>query len=311
MHSVHMSSFRVLTKQRSRKSYKLGELNGDNKLSAYEITKRILQSKVNTPLEDQDSKLIVSIPTGNLTFDDSKRIIYGYVNAGRYGENYTVRQKTLSSANHKKVTHDEVTEKKRYIFIYLPDSLDTGIFAFHETSRLNARTPIKSTVELGFKAHNPSLEARILPLLHKDIPQTIKDSPVIEIKAIGYKTSKDTADAMRLIGDRMTADFVIKNKGYSMGYINDYLGKSPSQNKLIDILEPNSDKIKITAQVNGRNKIYDLRNIIAKGVSVTLDDASLNIDPITNEPNQTDLHNCVKEEINDYICEIYGKGYCI
>ncbi|HFG2227061.1 TPA: hypothetical protein ACGF84_003331, partial [Vibrio cholerae] len=247
MHSVHMSSFRVLTKQRSRKSYKLGELNGDNKLSAYEITKKILQSKVNIPLEDQDSKLIVSIPTGNLTFDDSKRIIYGYVNAGRYGENYTVRQKTLSSTNHKKVTHDEVTEKKRYIFIYLPDSLDTGIFAFHETSRLNARTPIKSTVELGFKAHNPSLEARILPLLHKDIPQTIKDSPVIEIKAIGYKTSKDTADAMRLIGDRMTADFVIKNKGYSMGYINDYLGKSPSQNKLIDILEPNSDKIKITA----------------------------------------------------------------
>lgn len=109
----------------------------------------------------------------------------------------------------------------------------------------------------------------------------------------------------------MTADFVIKNKGYSMGYINDYLGKSPSQNKLIDILEPNSDKIKITAQVNGRNKIYDLRNIIEKGVSVTLDDASLNIDPITNEPNQTDLHNCVKEEINDYICEIYGNGYCI
>lgn len=102
--------------------------------------------------------------------------------------------------------------EKRYIFIYLPDSLDTGIFAFHETSRLNARTPIKSTVELGFKAHNPSLEARILPLLHKDIPQTIKDSPVIEIKAIGYKTSKDTADAMRLIGDRMTADFVIKTK---------------------------------------------------------------------------------------------------
>lgn len=40
MHSVHMSSFRVLTKQRSRKSYKLGELNGDNKLSAYEITKK-------------------------------------------------------------------------------------------------------------------------------------------------------------------------------------------------------------------------------------------------------------------------------
>ncbi|RVR07353.1 hypothetical protein EOL34_25230, partial [Enterobacter hormaechei] len=117
MHSVHMSSFRVLTKQRSRKSYKLGELNGDNKLSAYEITKKILQSKVNIPLEDQDSKLIVSIPTGNLTFDDSKRIIYGYVNAGRYGENYTVRQKTLSSTNHKKVTHDEVTEKKRYIFI--------------------------------------------------------------------------------------------------------------------------------------------------------------------------------------------------
>lgn len=41
-----MSSFRVLTKQRSRKSYKLGELNGDNKLSAYEITKKYSKAKL-------------------------------------------------------------------------------------------------------------------------------------------------------------------------------------------------------------------------------------------------------------------------
>ncbi|HBV1764324.1 TPA: hypothetical protein MDQ38_005486, partial [Klebsiella pneumoniae] len=84
-----------------------------------------------------------------------------------------------------------------------------------------------------------------------------------------------------------------------------------SQNKLIDILEPDSDKIKITAQVNGKDKIYELRNILAKGVSITLDDTILNIDPITNEPNLNDLHNAIKEEINDFLSDIYGKGYTI
>lgn len=311
MHSVHMSSFKVLLKQRSRKTYTLGALNNDSANNAYEITKQILSAHINIPLEDTDSKLIVSIPTGNLTFDDTKRIIYGYVNAGRYGESYTVRQKLLSSAIHKQVNHDEVTEKKRYIFIYLPDSLDTGIFAFHDTARLNARSPIKKIIEDGFKKYKTPLEARIRPLLHESIPQAIKDSPVKEIRAVGYKVSKDTADAMRLIGNRLTADFVIKNKGYSMGAVSDFLGKNKSQNQLIDILEPDSEKVKITVQVNGKDKVYELKNIIAKGVSITLDDANLNIDPLTNEPNKKSLHDSIKDEINDFLFEIYGKGYNI
>jgi len=311
MHSVHMSSFKVLLKQRSRKTYKLGALNNDTANNAYEITKQILNTHINVPLEDTDSKLIVSIPTGNLTFDDNKRIIYGYVNAGRYGESYTIRQKLLSSATHKQVNHDEVTEKKRYIFIYLPDSLDTGIFAFHDTARLNARSPIKKIIEDGFKKYKTPFEARIRPLLHESIPQAIKNSPVKEIRAVGYKASKDTADAMRLIGNRLTADFVIKNKGYSMGVVSDFLGKNKSQNQLIDILEPDSEKVKITVQLNGKDKVYELKNIIAKGVSITLDDANLNIDPLTNEPNQKSLHDSIKEEINDFLFEIYGKGYKI
>lgn len=311
MHAVHMSSFRVLLKARSRKSFKLGELNNDQNIKAYEIVKGIVNRNTNIPLEDTDTKLIVSITPGSLTFDDNKRIIYGYVNAGRYGENYTVRQKQLSSTNHKKVNHDEVTEKRRYIFMYFPDSLDTGIIAFHDTSRLNARTPIKRMIENGFMANTPPLEARVRSLLHEQIPQSVKDSPVTEIKAVGYKVSQDTADAMRLIGNRTTAEFVVKNKGYSMGLVSDYLDKSKSQNKLIELLEPNSDKLKITAQVNGKDKIYELRNIIAKGVSITLDDASLNIDPLTNEPNEQDLHNAVKEEINDFLSDIYGQGYAI
>ncbi|EBA4575712.1 hypothetical protein AIF50_23705 [Salmonella enterica] len=311
MHSVHMSAFRVLTKARARTSFKLGELNNDQSFNAYEIVKGILNRNLSIPLEDSDTKLIVSIPPGNLHFDDSKRTISGYVNAGRYGENYTVRQKMLSSASHKQVNHDEVTEKKRYIFMYLPDSLDTGIIAFHETARLNARTPIKRIIELGFSAHTPSFEARVRPLLHQSIPQGIKNSDVVEIKAVGYKVSNDTADAMRLIGNRTTAEIIIKNKGYSMGKVSDFLGRSKSQNELLEVLEPASDKIKITAQVNGKNKVYDLGDILAKGVSITLDDAALNIDPLTQEPNKQSLHNAIKAEINDFLSEIYGNGYSI
>lgn len=311
MHAVHMSAFRVLLKAKARKSFKLGELNNDQSFKAYDIVKVILNNNLNTPLEDTDTKLIVSIPSGNLTFDDNKRIIYGYVNAGRYGEKYTVRQKLLSSTNHKQVNHDEVTEKKRYIFMYLPDSLDTGIIAFHETARLNARTPIRKIIELGFVSNTPSFEARVRPLLHQDIPNSIKNSEVVEIRAVGYKVSKDAADAMRLIGNRTTADFIIKNKGYSMGKVSDYLGKSKSQNDLLEILEPDSNKIKITAQVNGKNKIYDLNDIIAKGASITLDDAKLNIDPLTQEPDTQGLHDAIKDEINDYLSAIYGSGYNI
>lgn len=311
MHAVHMSAFRVLTKPRARTSFKLGELNNDQTIKAYDIVKGIISNNLDTPLEDVDTKLIVSIPTGNLTFDDKKRIIYGFVNAGRYGENYTVRQKLLTSTNHKKVSHDEVTEKKRYVFMYLPDSLDTGIVAFHDSSRLSARTPVKTLLEKGFATNNPSFQARVRALLHQNIPQGIKNSDVVEIKAVGYKVAKDTADAMRLIGNRTTADIVIKNKGYSLGRVSDFFGRKTSQNSLLEIIEPISDKIKITAQINGKNKVFDLRDIVAKGVSIGLDDTILKIDPITLEPDAQALHDAIKDEINDYLFEIYGSGYSI
>lgn len=96
-----------------------------------------------------------------------------------------------------------------------------------------------------------------------------------------------------------------------MGKVSDFLGRSKSQNELLEVLEPASDKIKITAQVNGKNKVYDLGDILAKGVSITLDDAALNIDPLTQEPNKQSLHNAIKTEINDFLSEIYGNGYSI
>ncbi len=96
-----------------------------------------------------------------------------------------------------------------------------------------------------------------------------------------------------------------------MGTVSDYLGKNISQNNLLDIIEPDSEKIKITAQVNGKNKIYELRDIIAKGISITLDDTILNINPLTQEPDSQALHNAIKAEINDYLAEIYGSGYSI
>jgi len=311
MHAVHLSAFRVLTKPRSRKSFKLGELKDDPNLKAYELVKAVLQSNEEKPLEDVDSKLIVSIPKGSLTFDDAKRIIYGYVLAGRYGENYTVRHKKLSSPSSKKVKHDEVAEYKRYIFMYLPDSLDTGVVAFHENARLNPRTPIKKLVESSFLAHKSQLEARLRPLQYKDIPTSIKNSDVMEIKAIGYKAAKDTADAMRLIGNRTTGEFIIKNHGSALGKVSDFLLTNKTKNNLIELIEKDSEQIKITANINGKKKIYNLNDVLAKGISIALDETTLNIDPLTLEPDKNSLHDAIKDEINDSLLEIYGQGYSI
>lgn len=311
MHAVHLSGFRVLTKAYSKKSFKLGALKDDPSLNAYELVKSVLQGNTDTPLEDANSKLIVSIPAGSLNFDDAKRIIHGYVLAGRYGENYTVRHKDLSSPSNKDVNHDEVAEYKRYILMYLPDSLDTGVVAFHESARLNPRTPIKKLIESEFRANTPQLEARVRALQYKDIPTSIKNSEVMEIKAVGYKTAKDTADAMRLIGNRTTGEFIIKNHGSTLGKMSDFLATRKTKNKLIELIEKDSEEIKITAKINGKNKVYNLDNVLAKGISITLDDAKLNIDPATLEPDQNSLYDTIKDEINDTLFEIYGAGYSV
>ena len=128
--------------------------------------------------------------------------------------------------------------------MYLPDSLDTGIIAFHDTERLNAKTCFKKFIESNFQNQSPRLEARVRALLHKDIPSRIKEADVVEIKAVGFRSSQDDADAMALVGNRLTGEFVIKNNGLSMGSVVDFITRNKPQTDLIELLEEKSDKIK-------------------------------------------------------------------
>ncbi|HGN1329218.1 TPA: hypothetical protein ACKRF0_002218 [Proteus mirabilis] len=319
MHSIHLCSFRILKKQKSSKSFCLGELNDDSNKKAYELMKTIFENNVGIPIDYPETKTIVSIPKNpaftqgsklnkaELNYDDVNRLIYGYLNVGRYGEKYTVREKSLTSTNTKNIEYNDVEEKKRYILMYLPDSLDTGIIAFHDTERLNAKTCFKKFIESNFQNQSPRLEARVRPLLHKDIPSRIKEADVVEIKAVGFRSSQDDADAMALVGNRLTGEFVIKNNGLSMGSVVDFITRNKPQTDLIELLEEKSDKIKITASVNGQDKVYTLNNILSKGISIALDDSDLNLDQ-NGFPNMGSLHNAIKNEINDYLSDIYGDG---
>ncbi|HGB6637124.1 TPA: hypothetical protein ACIV14_003527, partial [Salmonella enterica subsp. enterica serovar Enteritidis] len=92
MHSVNFYSFRVLTHKGSRASKKLNDLGLSNKKTAYELFVDYFTLYKNPPIEFGVSKTKISLEQHTkLHFDNTKKIIYGYIKVGKYGESSEIK----------------------------------------------------------------------------------------------------------------------------------------------------------------------------------------------------------------------------
>ncbi|WP_444859371.1 hypothetical protein [Serratia sp. (in: enterobacteria)] len=305
MHSVNFYSFRVLEKKGGHKSYNLGELKNNNQIKAYDIIKNYIIANYNIAMESQGAKTVVSI--SSLNFDDNKKLIYGYVNVGKYGEQYSVRHKSLSQPKKFTVTVDDVPERARYVMLYLPDALDEGIIAIHSSDKISPRGVLFENIIAHFKAAPLSMEPRFRPLLHKNIPQYILESQISEIKAIGFKPHKDLADAVKNASTHIQTEYTIRNNASHLGKVKDYIGNGKHK-EIVEILSDNSEKVKFKAEVNGRDVVYNIYDILGKGIGILLDDSKLQIDLLTGIPNLSALHDEIRTHTNDIISSIHNRS---
>ncbi|EAO0580641.1 hypothetical protein EWQ45_23630, partial [Salmonella enterica] len=163
----------------------------------------------NTPIEFGVSKTKISLEQHTkLHFDNTKKIIYGYIKVGKYGESSEIKDVKLKKVHYRTTAYD-VTLKERYILIYLPDNLEEGIIAFHSCDNISARGVLSDSITEYLKKQF-QLEARINPLHHKKIPQYILNSELKQIKAQGYKAPEDIADSFGKNKTNIKTDLIIK-----------------------------------------------------------------------------------------------------
>ncbi|MFB1998571.1 hypothetical protein ACEY9M_02805 [Salmonella enterica subsp. enterica] len=310
MHSVNFYSFRVLTHKGSRASKKLNDLGLSNKKTAYELFVDYFTLYKNTPIEFGVSKTKISLEQHTkLHFDNTKKIIYGYIKVGKYGESSEIKDVKLKKV-HYRTTAFDVTLKERYILIYLPDNLEEGIIAFHSCDNISARGVLSDSITEYLKKQF-QLEARINPLHHKKIPQYILNSELKQIKAQGYKAPEDIADSFGKNKTNIKTDLIIKANDGIFGSFRDLRNKNIGN--IIEIIEDKCDAIKVSLQLGSRTVVFNYDTILKKGISAELDDNDLKIDPLTGIPDLTALHDTIKNLSNDILEELHcgNKGVII
>jgi len=306
MHSISFFSFRVLTHKGSRTCKKLNDLGLSNNKTAYELFVDYFNNYKSTPIEFGLSKTKVSLEQHTaLTFDNKKRLIYGYVKVGKYGESSEIKDVKLTKV-HYTTTIDDVTLKQRYILIFLPDGLEEGIIVFHSNDNISARGILSDAIVEHFRMKY-KLEARINPLCHKKIPQYILDSELKQIKAQGYQAPKDITDSFGNNKTNIKTDLVIKVNQGILGSFNDL--KNKKIGNIIEIIEDKCDAIKVSLQLGNRTVIFNYDTILKKGISVELDDSDLNINITTGIPDLKALHATISTIANDILNELHsGNG---
>ncbi|ELQ6111619.1 hypothetical protein R2246_002564 [Cronobacter sakazakii] len=310
MHSISYYSFRILTKKSSRHSKQLGALGLSANKSAYDILKEFLNLYKINPLEFGLSKTKISLEQhSKLFFDDTKNLVYGYIKVGKYGESHEIKDTSFTRTQYTTAV-DDVILRERYILIYIPDSLEEGIIAFHGSDNISAKSTFSDALVNYFK-RTYQLEARVNPLCHRSIPQHILDSEVKQIKAVGFKTPNDVADSFGSNKTNVKTDLIIKyNQGY-MGSFRDLKNKRISN--VIEIVEDRCDEIKISLQLGNRTIVFNYDTILRKGISLELDDNDLKINSSTGIPDLIALHDTVKVITNDILLDIHhgNKGVTI
>ncbi|HHR6138775.1 hypothetical protein IR150_08280 [Providencia alcalifaciens] len=303
MHNVNFYSFRVLTKKGSSKSFRLGDLKIQPDISAYKIIKDYFNNYKNKPIEYGVSKTIASLDNhAQLFFDDKKRLIYGYAKVGRYGEQADIKDKKLKNTKYT-TKIDDVIFMKRYVLIYLPDNIDEGLVAIHSNNNINARGILFDSIQL-FMKKKYNLEVRLNPLQHKKIPDSILDAELKEIKAIGFKPHLDITDAKGKKSTHIETDLIFKNTGGIFGNLRKIMNKRVGN--IMEVLEKESDDIKIKLKLGSRDIVFNYQSILKKGISIELDDSKLNVNISTGIPDLSYLHKEVKDIANEILLEIHS-----
>lgn len=303
MHSVAFYSFRVLVKKGSSKSKKLNDLGSTNGKSAFDVFNDYFNIKKSIAINSQLSKSLISLENlSSIKINSSKKLIFGYLKVGKYGETTEIKNNNLSLTKLKTLV-DDVTLRERYIMIYLPDSLEEGFIAIHGSDGTSARTVLFEAIIEYFKV-SYNLEARFNPLCHKKIPDYILDSEVKEIKAIGFKTPDDIADSFATGKTNIKTDLIIKNNQGLIGSFRQL--KSKAIGNVIEIIEDQCDEVKVTLKIGNRNIIFNYGTILKKGINAELDDSDIDIDPSSGIPNLDKLHNAILSISNEILLDIHS-----
>lgn len=303
MHSVTFYSFRVLVKKGSSKSKRLNNLESTNGKTAFDVFNDYFNKNKSVAINAQLSKSLISLENlADIKIKSQKKIIYGYLKVGKYGETTEIKDNSLSLTKLKTLV-DDVTLRDRYVLIYLPDSLEEGFVAIHGSDGTSARAVIFESIIEYFKL-NYQLEARFNPLCHKKIPDYILDSEVKEIKAIGFKPPRDIADSFSTGKTNIKTDLIIKNNQGLIGSFRQL--RSKSIGNVIEVVEDQCDEVKVTLKIGNRNIIFNYETILRKGISVELDDADIDIDPSSGIPDLDKLHNAIADISNEILLDIHS-----
>lgn len=303
MHTISFYTIRALKKKFSGDSYILGKLKDESGLSMYKTIKDyILNNQTETISDGSAKKTIFFNECKEITFDDKKNLIYGYVCVGKYGEVFEVVNKDSQERTYEGTVED-IYYNKRYIMIHVPDDLEEGYVAIHSVQKTNPKRTLFSHFKKMSENYH-GLHIRFSPLLPGKIPEEVLNGKVAELRAINYNPHSDKSDALESGNPDIKNEFVMKGRNGALGKLRDFVPGGNKKN-LVELLDQDSEYIKLSIEINGRTTIYNYHNILSKGITIPLEDKDLNISITTGIPNINSIHKIAVDNMNN----IYGERH--
>lgn len=265
----------------------------------YDLLKEYIKSKNSDFQIVEDSKQVFRF--NEVAFDEDKRLIYGWFQAGHYGIKTDIINIGTGKVDFEKAQNNaEIIN--HFIYIFLPKGFNEGVSLLHSYRGNGIKTLFYEQFNKFFK-DKTTLHFQMNPLSYDKALDEWLDAQAKEIRLVKFVGLSDIADQIKNLGhEEQELKLKPPRKG-SLGKLKDYFNKNTDQSKAIEILNPLCSQVKTVVELNGRKRTFTVG--IAASNAICEIEAPEELELVDGNPK----YNAIKDWCSEVTKEFSGTMY--
>lgn len=222
----------------------------------FDLLKEFLVNQQQQSKKLEEQQVIYKVDD-DVTFDESGRRIYGYINKGIWGHPALIKDVEEKIPDYD-MSHLQAPMIRYFFYFYLPLEQAEGICLFHSIGTGGVRTIFEEEFRKTFQSHLPNFVLQYNPLQYSEIYEEWSNAVAKRICIRKFKNIKeDKADTINNVVGDSEQELILKIKN-PINHLKDFFTKDTSESKMIEVLEAEGSQVKGEFELDGKKRTFRL-----------------------------------------------------
>lgn len=271
-------------------------------IDLFELFEEFINQKYTNNTKIDKQQVMYCFDKEYLSIDKDKRIIYGYMKKGQWGNPALIQDINGEKPDYE-MSDKQAAMMKFFFFFYLPMEQSEGICLFHSIGTIGIKTTFEKEFREIFKYYLPNLVLQFNPLQFSEVYSDWKEAVATKLQVNKFKSIKqDKADIINSVAVQNEQELVIKIKKTFKSRLKDFFTHGTEESNMIEIFEKDGSQLTGEFELNGKRKKLRLGKIRSAKCDILIDEQDVCREQgILNHDELVQFCNDISNEISKRI----------